>query len=449
MIDFRHINITIALVLILCGIGLAGANRFPPPEFESGYELPNTTAPGPREGIYEYIDAVVLLLALGLSSYLVLWKRNRRAIFLLTVFSLIYFGFYRKGCVCSIGSIQNIVLSFFDSGYAVPFVVLLFFLLPLVFTLFFGRTFCAAVCPLGAIQDVVLLKPVSVPTWFENGLRLFAYVYLGAAVLFAATGSAFIICRYDPFVSFFRLSGNINVLILGVCFLIVGMFVGRPYCRFICPYGVILRQLSRISKWRVTVTPDECIKCRLCEDSCPFGAVEKPVEQWPTKEYSRSKKRLALLMVLLPVLAFLGGWAGYGLKATTAKMHATVRLAERVRLEETGKVEGTTDASDAFRALGTETAELYDDASDIRARFGLGGWILGGFVGFVIGMKLIGVSVWRHRTDYEADRASCLACGRCFEYCPREHLRRKKNSTMQNAAGTESGKTELNSGGGR
>jgi len=449
MTNFRHITVTVVFVLILCSIGSAGAIRFPPPEFESGYELPDTTVPNPRPGIYDYIDTIVLVLALGLSSYLVLKKRSRKAIFALTVFSLIYFGFYRRGCVCSIGAIQNIVLSFFDPGYAVPFVVLLFFLLPLVFTVFFGRTFCAAVCPLGAIQDVVLLRPFSVPSWLENGLRLLAYVYLGAAVLFAATGSAFIICRYDPFVSFFRLSGNVNVLILGVCFLIVGMFIGRPYCRFFCPYGVILRQLSRISKWRVTITPDECIKCRLCEDSCPFGAVKKPVEQWPAKEYDRSKKRLALLIVLLPILIFFGGWAGYGLRTTTAKVHATVRLAERVRLEETGKVEGTTDASDAFRSTGTETSELYDDASNIRARFGLGGWIFGGFVGFVIGMKLIGVSIWRKRTDYEADRASCLACGRCFEYCPREHLRRKKDSTSQNITAEESDKAEFKSGGGR
>lgn len=449
MTNIRHITVTIAFVLILCSLSSAGAVRFPPPEFESGYELPGTTTPSPRQVIYEYIDTIVLFLALGLSSYLVLRKRSRKAIFALTVFSLIYFGFYRRGCVCSIGAIQNIALSFSDPGYAVSFVVLLFFLLPLIFTLFFGRTFCAAVCPLGAIQDVVLLRSFSVPSWLENVLRLLAYIYLGAAVLFAATGSAFIICRYDPFVSFFRLSGNINVLILGVCFLIVGMFIGRPYCRFLCPYGIILRQLSRISKWRVTITPDECIKCRLCEDSCPFGAVKKPVEQWPAKEYSRSKKRLALLMILLPVLTLLGGLAGQGLRTTSAKVHATVRLAERIRLEETGKVEGTTDASDAFRALGTDTAELYDDASNIRARFGLGGWIFGGFVGFVIGLKLIGVSIWRKRTDYEADRASCLACGRCFDYCPREHLRRKKDSTSQNITGTESDKAELNSGGGR
>jgi NosR/NirI family nitrous oxide reductase transcriptional regulator len=439
MMRFGHIIITLAAILMICSIASAGTVRFPPPEFESGYELPNTTVPNPRHGIYDYIDTIVLLAALGLASYLVLKKRSRRAIFVLVVFSLIYFGFWRKGCVCPIGAIQNVVMSFFDADYTVPVVVLIFFLSPLIFTLFFGRTFCAAVCPLGAIQDVVLLRPVSVPLWIESGLRLLAYIYLGAAVLFAATGSAFVICRYDPFVSFFRLSGNINLLIFGACFLIIGMFIGRPYCRFLCPYGIILRHLSRISKWRVTITPDECIQCRLCEDSCPFGAIRKPAEHWPKKEYGRSKTRLALLLILLPVLVFVGGWAGSKLKIVASRMHPTVRLAERVRLEETGKVEGTTDASDAFRATGAETADLYEEASNIRARFGLGCLIFGGFIGLVIGLELISVSVWRQREDYEADRASCLACGRCFEYCPREHLRRKKNHTLQKEVTKEPG----------
>ncbi len=425
MIRSDHVITGIALFLISCG-AVWGVERFPPPDFESGYKLPSPTTPHPRQNIYEYVDAAVLLAALGISSYLVLKKRSRRAIFALMVFSLLYFGFWRKGCVCSIGAIQNIVLSIFDRDYAVPIVVAVFFLLPLVFTLFFGRTFCAAVCPLGAIQDLVLSRPVSVPSWAESGLRLFAYVYLGAAVLFAATGSAFVICRYDPFVSIFRLSGSLNILILGGSLLLVSVFIGRPYCRFICPYGVILRQLSRLSKWRVTITPDECIQCRLCEDSCPFGAIKKPAANWPASEYGKGKKRLALLLLLLPVLVFFGGWAGSSLKAVTSLAHPTVRLAERVYLEETGKVEGTTDASLAFRATGKEIRELYEEASEMRAGFGLGGWVFGGFVGFVIGLKLIGLSVWRRRPGYEADRASCLACGRCFEYCPREHLRLNK-----------------------
>ena len=429
MIRIGYIIIWIAVLCFSSGVASA-LERFPPPEFESGYEFPSTTAPHPQQDIYEYIDVIVLLAALSLASYLVLRKRSRRAIFILMVFSLLYFGFWRKGCVCPIGATQNIVLSIFDHSYAVPVAIAVFFLLPLVFALFFGRVFCAAVCPLGAIQDLVLLRPVSVPSWLESGLRMFAYVYLAAAVLFAATGSAFLICRYDPFVAFFRLNGNLNVLIIGTCLLVISVFIGRPYCRFICPYSILLRQLSRLSKWRVTITPDECIQCKLCEDSCPYGAIRRPSVNWPSTEYGRGKKRLAVLLVLLPILMILCGWSGSGLRKVTSRMHPTVRLAERIYLEDAGKVEDTTDASLAFRATGKETEALYEDALNIRADFGLGGWLFGGFVGLMIGLKLIAVSVWRQRTDYEAGRASCLACGRCFKYCPMEHARLKKTKEV-------------------
>jgi len=424
MIRFAYIIIATAALLFPSGAASA-FERFPPPDFESGYQQPSPTTPHPRQDIYEYIDVVVLLAALGLSSYLVLRWRTRRAIFVLMVLSLFYFGFWRKGCVCPIGSIQNIALSVFDPDYAIPIAVMLFFLLPLVFTLFFGRTFCAAVCPLGAIQDLVLLRPTSIPEWLESGLQLFAYVYLAAAVLFAATGSAFVICRYDPFVSFFRMSGSLNILILGVCFLFIGIFIGRPYCRFICPYGVILRQLSRISKWKVAITPDECIKCRLCEDSCPFGAIRAPTADWPAHDYNKSKKRLAFLILLLPLLVFSFGWIGFTLRPVTSRVHDTVRLADRIYLEETGQVQDTTDASDAFRATGKDIKALYAEALDIQSEFGLGGWISGGFIGMVIALKLIGHSLRHRRMDYEAERAGCLACGRCFEYCPKEHAKRK------------------------
>lgn len=417
--------IPVALFLFLCQPAL-GVERFPPPDFESGHQLPQTTYPPARKGVYEYVDAAVLLAALMLSSYLVLRKRNRRAIFALMLFSLLYFGFWRKGCVCPIGATQNIVLSVFDSGYAVPGAAMLFFLLPLVFTLFFGRTFCAAVCPLGVIQDLVVLRPTAVPLWLESTLRLLAYLYLGAAVLLAATGSAFIICRYDPFVSFFRVSGNLNVLIIGACLLVIGVFIGRPYCRFICPYGVILRQLSRVSKWRVTITPDECINCRLCEDSCPFGAIKESTTDWPKRDYRKSKMRLAALIILLPILALIGALVTRATSEWMSRADSTVRLADRIYLEESGKVKDTTDASLAFRGSGKGIDELYTDASNIQSKIGRGNLILGAFIGLLIGLKLIKHSIRWHRTDYEADRASCLACGRCFEYCPREQVRLKK-----------------------
>ena len=432
MSRFAYVIAGLTILLTVCAVG-SGSERFPPPDFESDYERPSVALPSPRQTVYEYVDVAVLFVALCLSSYLVLKKRSRRAIFALMVFSLLYFGFWRKGCVCSIGAVQNVTLSIFEASYAIPITVVAFFFLPLVFTLFFGRTFCAGVCPLGAVQDLVLLRPVAVPNWLESGLRLFAYVYLGAAVLFAATGSAFIICRYDPFVAFFRLSGNFNIIVLGACFLVVGIFVGRPYCRYFCPYSVLLRQVSRLSKWRVSITPDECIQCRLCEDSCPFGAIRAPATDWSVHDYDKSKKRLAFLIVLVPIFVLACGWVASRMRHVTSRMHPEVRLAERVHLEETGLVEGTTDASDAFWATGRPVDELYGQASAIRAKLGAGGWLFGGFVGLVIGFKLIAVSLRWERKDYEADKAGCIACGRCFEYCPREQVRLKKARETEGA----------------
>jgi ferredoxin len=298
--------------------------------------------------------------------------------------------------------------------------------------------FCAGVCPLGAIQDVFLLKPIRVPPWLESSLRLLAYVYLGLAVLFAATGAAFVICRYDPFIGFFRLSATLNMLIVGLCFLVVGIFVGRPYCRFFCPYGILLRHISRLSKWRVSITPDDCINCRLCQNACPFGAIESPAAEWAGQDYDNGRKRLAFALGVLPVLIFLGSWGVSLTAGAMSRVHPTVRLADRIDLEESGQVKDTTDASAAFRGTERGVEELYAQAVSIQSSMRLGSWIIGGFVGLVIGLKLIRHCVRRPRTDYEADRAQCLACGRCFEYCPRERLRLKNIDRKTPAMGNSS-----------
>ena len=115
----------------------------------------------------QYLDVAVLGASLALGSWLVYKRRSRKGLMALSIFSVLYFGFWRKGCVCSIGSLQNVALALCDRGYAVPVGVLAFFVLPLAFALFAGRTFCAGVCPHGALQDLVLLKPVKVPVGLE------------------------------------------------------------------------------------------------------------------------------------------------------------------------------------------------------------------------------------------------------------------------------------------
>ncbi|MFA6562136.1 MAG: 4Fe-4S binding protein [Verrucomicrobiia bacterium] len=417
------------LWLALLSLPLAsafGVERFPPPEFDAGYKMPVTTVPAARAQWLSYLDVAVLVAALALTSHLVLRKRSRDGVLAVSVFSLLYFGFYQQGCVCSIGSVQDVALALFNSSYVVPLTTVAFFLLPLVFTLFFGRTFCAAVCPMGAIQDLTLLKPVKTPPWLEHALGVLPFVYLGAGILFAATGSAFIICEYDPFIALYRRTGSFGMLALGAAFLIAGIFIGRPYCRFLCPYGALLSLVSRYSKWNVTLSPTDCIHCQICDTACPYGAIADPTLKDPHPDPRKRKRRLIALAALVPLLVVLGGWLGGRLGVPFSRMHATVSLAEQVAAEDAGKVKEPTDASKAFRQTGQPVEELYAEALRVRGRFAGGSVWFGAFVGLVFGVTLISVSEPRKQDIYDPHPGDCVSCGRCYVYCPKEIVRVKR-----------------------
>jgi len=408
----------IVLAALLVPALAPAAERFPPPEFSFDYHFPEIRVPQPRAEVFAWVDVAVLLLALCMAAWLAIRRRSRREVAVLAVFSLLYFGFYRGGCICPIGAIQNVTLAIANEGYVLPVTVGFFFVLPLLFALLFGRVFCAAVCPLGAIQDVVLLRPVRVPIWLERGLGVIPFVYLGAAVLFAWTDSAFIICRYDPFVGFFRLGGPPYMLIAGAVLLLIGVFIGRPYCRFICPLSAILRLLAPLSAWHVTLAGDRCIKCHLCADACPYNAIRPPTAPDRSHLPGTGRWTLAAIIIILPGLIALGAWLGHTGSGLLARMSDKVELAARIYTEQQEIVEGTTEQSEAFYALGEPAGGLYREAAEITRRFEVGSAVLGGFIGLVIGIQLVAVSLRRSRSTYRVDPAACVSCARCYASCP-------------------------------
>lgn len=416
-------RIVIILFVLLTGLQFTSVfaqQRFPKPEFESGHTQPPTMTPEARAPLLEYLDMFVLLASLSLVSWLVLKKRSRKGVFWMSVFSIIYFGFFREGCVCSVGSLQNVILAIFNPNYHIPLSVIVFFTLPLLFSLFYGRTFCAAVCPLGAIQDFFLIRPVSMKKWLQSVLGVIPYFYLGLSILYAATSTDFVICRYDPFIGIFRFDATFMMFALGGAFLLISMFIGRPYCRFLCPYGVLLNLTSRLSKNHLTITPTICIQCRLCEDSCPFGAIDEPEEAKSVETRRVTVKRYSWLIILIPVLMFIGGWTVASFHETLAKVNPKVRLASIIyETPEILDADMTLDI-DAFNDSGKTKSELFSEAADLVSYFYIGGWLLGAFLGLVVGLTLARLTIIRYRTDYTPNRGTCFSCARCIDYCPVE-----------------------------
>lgn len=412
-----------SIMLLLVNIQSWAVERFPPPDFSPAYKMPGMTTPGPRAEWFTYIDIGALFVALCLASYFALIRRSRKGIVALSICSLLYFGFYRHGCICPIGAIQNTSLALFGSGYVLPVVVGVFFLLPLIFALFAGRVFCSSVCPLGAVQELILIKPLKVPDWLSHTLGGIPWIYLCFAVLLAAGGSGFIVCKYDVFVPFFRFSGNAFILSLGAAMLIVSLFIGRPYCRFICPYGALLRLISPLSRWKASVTPDKCIKCRLCENACPYGEIKYPTHDNSKLGTQEGRSRLKLLLIAAVILVITGYIAGKYAAPTLALTNPDVRLSHDLWNEQHDSGVKPSELSYSAKTQNRPLADIYKSASNAERTYKTGTPIAGAILGSILGLRLISFNVRRHREDYEADTSGCVACGRCYSSCPVEQAR--------------------------
>lgn len=409
----------IVVVLSLLSLNLPAIQRFPKPEFESKYTVPAVQISKVQPAWFQYIDIAVLIAGMSLITWFILKKRWRKGVFWMTIFSLLYFGFFRKGCICPVGSIQNITMALFNPGYRIPLTAIAFFIIPLGFTLFYGRTFCAGICPLGAIQDIFAVRPMSLKPWIRSLLGLIPVLYLGLAILYAATGTDFIICRYDPFVGFFRHNASYLMFFIGGALLLTGVFIARPYCRFLCPYGVLLNLVSRFSKNHLSIAPAPCVSCKLCESSCPYDAIDKPTGLGVKNDNRELIKKIIVYFIATPFLIVATGWTFSRYHEEFARVNFKVKLAyELMTIEKKGEPAALPTEITTFRSSGTPVENLYREAASIIKKFHTGSWIIGGSIGLILGLTLASLTIFKYRDEYTANKGNCLSCARCLDYCP-------------------------------
>lgn len=215
-------------------------------------------------------QAIIIFLILGIISFFIKYPIfiKTRGIFLLA--GLIYFGFYKGGCPCMISSFQNTALALF--GSKVHWESLLWFLILLPATYLFGKVWCGWLCHLGALQEFLFLSfklkiLTTIKAQMILKIVLIAVFIIWIMQLLITKSNLY--CEYDPFkVAFNLVSVNTTGYILLALLLISSVLINRPFCRTICPVGLVLGWVALLPGARKLKKGDTCINCKSCHNEC-------------------------------------------------------------------------------------------------------------------------------------------------------------------------------------
>ena len=111
---------------------------------------------------------------------------------------------------------------------------------------FFGRKshYCMHACPFGALQELAgkcRKRKLAIPSAILKKLELLRQILWSALLFVMLCGAGFSWMDNEPFAAFLFRSAPPVALTLAVLFTILSLFVQRPYCRFVCPTGSLLK----------------------------------------------------------------------------------------------------------------------------------------------------------------------------------------------------------------
>ena len=167
--------------------------------------------------------------------------------------------------------------------YPSVFEKVFFFVLFLLMAIVGNKIICGWACPFGAIQELFYRLPIlgrvkkhKIPFRLSNAIRATLFVVM-LVLLFGIVGNrkGFVVYHsLNPFNLFNWDFDEAAILVTIIATLILALFVYRPFCQLICPFGLISWLAEKVSFMRVRIDSKKCVKCGLCATACPLESMQ-------------------------------------------------------------------------------------------------------------------------------------------------------------------------------
>ena len=191
---------------------------------------------------------IVALIVVLLGAVVPLFYNNRQLHLVQLAVNVVVLGLWTGTFVS-----YTLFLRIFSGGVSLSTIgalaaPLLMLIVALIYPLA-GRSghYCANVCPFGSAQELagkLSRRKLRITPRVQKLLSVLRNLLWGVLMALLLTGTCTAWIDYELFTAFLYSSASVWVTVLAALFLVLSVWVPRPYCRFVCPTGALIKSVE-------------------------------------------------------------------------------------------------------------------------------------------------------------------------------------------------------------
>ena len=191
---------------------------------------------------------MVALIVVLLGAVVPLFYNNRRLHLVQLAVNVVVLGLWTGTFVS-----YTLFLRIFAGGVSLSAIgalaaPLLMLIVALIYPLA-GRSghYCANICPFGSAQELagkLSRRKLRITPRILKLLSVLRNLLWGVLMALLLTGTCTAWIDYELFTAFLYSSASVWVTVLAALFLVLSVWVPRPYCRFVCPTGALVKSVE-------------------------------------------------------------------------------------------------------------------------------------------------------------------------------------------------------------